>query len=60
MTVSWGALSHTTFVWGQLSAVTDAQGDIDFQYVASTQAPLLVSSETDRAIPALDNPIERP
>jgi hypothetical protein len=60
MTVSWGALSHTTFVWGQLSSVEDSGGDIDFQYVASTQAPLLVSTETSRAIPALDNPIERP
>jgi hypothetical protein len=60
MTVSWQALSFDTFVWGQLSAVTDSAGDIDFAYVASTQRPLLVSTETDRALQALDNPIETP
>ena len=55
--VTW---SNDTLAWGQLSTVTDSGGGVDFEYRASAQFPMIASSETARAIPALDDPIEEP
>ena len=63
--MSWMILSKTSIPWWHLSGVTDNEPSYvsmgkDFRLQVSEAAPLLVSSETARALQAFDSQISRP
>ncbi|KKM03153.1 hypothetical protein LCGC14_1777250 [marine sediment metagenome] len=57
--VSWSASTTSTICWAQLSTDT-REGDVDFILSASSQFPMCVSSNTDRALSAYSSIISNP
>ncbi len=56
---SWSASTTSTICWAQLSTDT-REGDVDFILSASSQFPMCVSSNTDRALSAYSSIISNP